>query len=89
METGTVSARHSWRPSQGVYVKEHGTGGVGTVRDMGGAAREVPDKPGVDRTEEQVPAFSAGPRAGHIVQDPLELRTGKVGVKYETGLIRT
>ncbi len=56
---------------------------------MGGAAREVPDKPGVDRTEEQVPAFSAGPRAGHIVQDPLELRTGKVGVKYETGLIRT
>ena len=57
--------------------------GVGHVH---GAARELPDEPRVDGAERELAARRPRARAGHVVEQPLQLRAGEVGVEDEARL---
>ena len=43
-------------------------------------ARQLPDEPGVYRTEEQLASLGLFARAGHVVEYPFYLRRGKICV---------
>ena len=55
---------------------------------MHAAPGEVPDQPRVDRAEGEFAAFGSGARAGDVVQQPLDLGAGEVGVQHEARLVR-
>ena len=74
-------------PIQRVDIEQHGPGGVGVVRHMDPPAGEPPDKPGLHRAEEQLPPPGPFPRALHMVQYPLELGGGKIGVDDQPRLL--
>ena len=67
-------------PLEGVDVEQHGPGGVGVVRHMGGPAGEVPDEPAVHGAGTQLPPLRPLPGAGDVVQQPPDLGAGEVGV---------
>ena len=64
-------------------VKQHGTAGIGMIRHMYGSARQFPNQPGVDRAEEQFALLRPFSRSGNIVQKPLDLGTGKIGIGHK------
>ena len=66
---------------------EHGAAGIGLIRHMHGALRQAPDQPGVNGAEEELSPLRpfSGPR--HIVQQPLNLGAGEVGVRHKAGLL--
>ena len=71
----------------GVDVVEERAAGVAHVGDVRLAAREFPRQPGVDGAEGE-PSFRRRlPRAVHMIENPLELRAGEIGVEDETGLL--
>ena len=74
-------------PVQRVDVVEHRAAGVAGVGDVHLAAREVPDEPGVHRTEAQLAALGACPGTFHVVQDPLRLGGREVGIQHQAGLV--
>ena len=49
------------------------------------AARQVPQKEGVDRAEQELARLRAAAREGHVVEDPADLGGGKIGVRVQTG----
>ncbi len=59
--------------------------GVGHVH---AAAGQVPDQPGVDRAERELAARRARAGARHVVEQPLELGAGEIGVEHQPGLRR-
>ena len=75
-------------PLQGMDIEQHGTAGVGIVRHMGLPAGQVPDKPAVHRPGAQFSPLRPLADAGNVVHDPLQLRTGKIGVDQQAGLFR-
>src|SRR5699024_11812994 len=58
-----------------------GARGVGVVGRMDFAARQVPQKEGVDRAEQELARLRAAAREGHVVEDPADLGGGKIGVR--------
>ena len=50
------------------------------------SAGELPDEPGLHGAEEQLSPLGPLPGAGDVVQDPLELGAGEVGVHHQPGL---
>ncbi len=74
-------------PPELVDVKEHGPGGVGVVRGMNPPAGEIPDEPGVHGAEPQFSTLRPLPGAGNVVQNPLQLAGGKVGVGNQPGFL--
>lgn len=72
-------------PGAGAQIHQQRTGGVGDVGDVFGSAGHVPDQPGVDRPGEQLPVLGALPRPRHPVQDPGDLRAGRIGVDQQAG----
>ena len=70
-------------PGEGVDVEEHGPGGVGVVGDMDPAAGEFPDEPGLHRAKQELSPLRPLPGVGDVVQDPLELGGGEVGVDHQ------
>ena len=74
-------------PLQLVDIEEHRAAGIRIVRDMDPAGRELPDQPGIDRPEEELPRFGTPSGAGHMVQQPLDLRPGEVRVGHKAGLL--
>ena len=75
-------------PLQGMDIEQHGTAGVGIVRHMGLPAGQVPDKPAVHRSCAQFSPLRPLADAGNVIHDPLQLRTGKIGVDQQAGLFR-
>ena len=75
-------------PLQGMDIEQHGTAGVGIVRHMGLPAGQVPDEPAVHRPGAQFSPLRPLADAGNVVHDPLQLRTGKIGVDQQAGLFR-
>ena len=73
-------------PAEVVDVVEHRAAGVGLVGDVDVAVRQLPDQPGVDRAEEQLASLSPLACAGHVVQQPFDLRAGEIRVRHETRL---
>ena len=67
-------------------VEEQRAARVRRVGDVHSAAGQVPDEPGVDRAERELAALGALARAGHVVEQPLELRAREIGVDDEAGL---
>ncbi|MNM65169.1 hypothetical protein D3C81_765960 [compost metagenome] len=61
-------------------VEHQGARGVGVVGDMHLAAGEFPDQPGVDGAEQQFATLGTFTHAFDVVEDPLELGAGEVGV---------
>ena len=77
-------------PLEGGQVHQHGAAGVGHVRDVltsVGAARQVPDEPGVHGAEGDLAVLGAGPETGHVVEQPGRLGAGEVGGQRQTGLL--
>ena len=66
-------------------VKKHGTGSIGVIRYKNLSLGQVPDKPGVHRAEQQLARLRHFPGALHIIQDPLDLGTGKIGIRHQPG----
>ena len=50
---------------------------VRRVRPVDGAARQLPDRPGVHRAEAELPALRALTRTGDVFEDPRHLRRGE------------
>jgi hypothetical protein len=74
-------------PAQVLDVEQHGAGGVGIVGDVHLAAGEVPDQPGVDVAEQQFALLGPLPGAFDVVEDPLDLGAGEVGVHHQAGVL--
>ena len=53
---------------------------------MRAAAGQVPDEPRVDRAEQQLARLSARPCAGHVLEHPMKLCTGKICIQQKPGL---
>ena len=71
-------------PAQAVNIKQHRTRAVGIVRHMRAAAGEVPDEPRVHIAEQQVAALGALSCTRNVIQNPLDLRAGEVGIDEQT-----
>ena len=54
---------------------------------MGAAAGQIPDEPRVHIAEQQLAALGALARTRNVIEDPLDLRAGKIGVDEQTGLL--
>ena len=74
-------------PVQGADVVEHGAAGVGAVGHMDFAAGELPHQPGVHGAEQDLARLGPLPRAGHVIQDPLDLGGGKIGIRHQAGIL--
>jgi hypothetical protein len=66
-------------------VEEHRTRGVARIADVLASAGEIPNEPGVHRAESEFAGFGCGLCAGHVLENPLELRAGEVGVDHKAG----
>ena len=90
---GQNAARNIQRFEQGVVpvqradVIQHGAAGVGAVGDVHSAAGQLPDQPCVHSAEQDLSCLGPLPCTGHIVQDPLDLRCGEIGIGHQTGVL--
>ena len=73
-------------PGVGVHVEHQRARGVADVGGVHRAAGQLPHQPGVHRAEGQLAGLRRGARAGHGVEDPLQLGAGEVGVDDQAGL---
>jgi len=62
-------------PGHGVDIEEHSAAGVAGIGDMFLALCEIPDKPGVYRSERDLSGFGFGSEALHVVEKPGDLRS--------------
>ena len=86
---GARDAQHGedvFVPLQLVDVEQHGARGIGIVGHVHAALGHVPDQPGVDGAEQQLPLLRLFTGAGHVVQDPLDLGAGEIGVQQQAGI---
>ncbi|KAI1697211.1 hypothetical protein Ddc_19864 [Ditylenchus destructor] len=74
------------RPAVLAHVEEHGPRGVAHVGHMDLAVRELPDQPAVDGAEGQLAALGLLARAGHVLQDPLQLGPREIRVHHQPRL---
>ncbi len=75
-------------PLAGVDVEQQRAARVRCIGDVGRAARQIPDQPRVDRAERELSALCARSRAIDVVEQPLELGAGKIGVENQPRLLR-
>ena len=61
---------------------------IGHIGHVAMAAGQVPDEPAVDGAEGQLAALGAVARALHVIEDPLDLGGGKIGIEHQAGLRR-
>ena len=48
---------------------------------------QLPEQPRLDRAEQQLAALGARPRAGDLLEQPAQLRRGKISIDHEAGLL--
>ena len=70
-------------PLEGVDIEEHRTGCRGDLGDEHSAMGQFPDQPGIQRTGIDPAAVDIPFDAFHIVDDPFDLRRGKITVYNE------
>ena len=84
---GTSSDRQQLGvPGVVVHVQHQRARGVADVGRVKLAAGQHPHQPGVDGAEGELAAFGGSARAGHVVEDPLQLGAREVGVDDQAGL---
>ncbi len=76
---------HHRIPVQLVNVEQHGARGVGVVGDVGLALGHLPDQPAVDGAEQQFAAAGTLTAALDVVENPLDLGAGEIGVDHQAG----
>ncbi len=74
-------------PGARVDVVEQRAARIRWVRHVHGPVRELPDEPRVDGAECKLALFRADPRPRHVIQQPLQLRAGEIGVEDEARLL--
>ncbi len=60
---------------------------VGHVGHVATAAGQVPDQPAVHRAKGQFAALGPRPRPRHVVQNPLQLGAGEIGIEHQAGAV--
>src|SRR5664280_2490061 len=73
-------------PCPGVDVVKQRPACIRGVGHVHGPIRELPDEPRVDRAEGELAPLRANTRPRQVVEQPLQLRAGKIGVEDEAGL---
>jgi hypothetical protein len=61
-------------------VEQHGAASVAVVGDVDGTTSEIPDKPAIHRSEEEIPLLGTILPSWDVIQDPAKLSGGEVGV---------
>ena len=74
-------------PFERVDVEEHRTRRIRVIRNISFAARQLPDQPGVNRAEEELPLLCTLLCTLDMVEDPADLRRGEVRIDQQTSLI--
>ena len=74
-------------PFQLIDVVEHGTGSVGIIRHMSLAAREFPNQPCINRTEEQIALFCLFTGTFNFIENPFDFRCGEISINQKTSLV--
>ena len=69
-------------------IEQQRPGGVGRIGRVYLTARQAPQQETVDRPERELAGLGSRPHAVHIVQEPRDLRAGKIGIQPEPGLCR-
>src|SRR5690606_8650723 len=77
--------QHDRVPVQLVNVVEQGARGVGVVGDVGLALGHLPDQPAVDGAEQQLAAPCTLAAALDVIENPLDLGAGEIGVDHQPG----
>ena len=63
------------------------TRSVGVICNMSFAAREFPDEPAVNRTENQVASFSFCSCTFNVIENPFDFRAGEISINDKTRLL--
>src|SRR5258705_5754540 len=66
-------------------VVQHGARRVGMIGRECPTLREPVDQPRVDRDEPDVAVLGALAQSFHVLEQPLDLRRGEIGIEHETG----
>ena len=72
-------------PLQSVNIKEEGAAGVADISDVQFAAGKIPDEPGIDGAEGELAGFGQIASAGDVIEEPLDFRSGEIGIENEAG----
>ena len=78
--------KQSLVPAQLMDIEEHRAAGIGVIGHVDTAARQLPDEPCVDGSEQQLAALGAFARTGDVVEQPLYFAAGEVRVRHKSGL---
>src|SRR5664279_1025854 len=73
-------------PCPGMDVVEQRSARIRGVGHVYGPIRELPDEPRVDRAKRELASRGSCARARHVVEQPLQLRAGEIGIEDEAGL---
>ena len=68
-------------------VKKHGSGSVGVIRHMNFPFCQFPDQPGIYCSKEKFPILRTLSGTFYMIQDPFQFRSGKIGVRNQTGFL--
>ena len=79
-------------PLVGVHVEQHGAAGIAHIGDVAclalGTTGELPDQPAVYRAKGQLTALGGSAGTWHVVQQPLQLGAGEVGINAQAGFLQ-
>ena len=67
-------------PGSVMNIKKHSSGCVGVIGYMNLSLGQLPDQPGIHRSEKKLSLFCPFPGALHMIQDPFQLCSGKIGI---------
>ena len=73
-------------PAEVMDVEQHGPGGVRDVGHMDLAAGKLPDEPGIDGAETELPGLCLLARAWDVLENPADLGAGEVRIDDQAGL---
>ena len=82
------SSSNSAIPIQRFEVHQLGAAGIGDVGQVQPAiasAGEIPQQPGIDVAEKKLARLCFAARAGHVVQQPLQLKAAEIAGERQSG----
>jgi len=72
-------------PLQGMNIEEHGAAGIAYISYMSLSVGELPYQPAVDGAKAQIALLCLGPCTRHMIEQPLELGSRKIGISHQAG----
>src|SRR4051812_9670551 len=66
-------------------VEKHSTRSVARIGDVQSASGEIPEQPGINCSEGELAALSPPAGAVHMIEQPTQLASGKIGVDNQAG----